>query len=323
MNLKELASELRDFEGVKRKGGIGSIVDVLGLKEEGSRKRWFGDDAAVLEIGERTLLFACDGIVEKLVDADPYFAGYSSVLVNVNDIAAMGGRAVAMVDVLSAKDKKIALEIAKGVKDASSKFGVPLVGGHFNPNSTYNGIEIAVIGEVKRGCIIRGSTARPGEVIVAAIDLDGRRHSRYKLAWDSTSNKPPEEVKKDLEILVKVGEKGLVRSGRDISNPGVIGTLGMLFEQSGVGGIVDLERIPLPEGVELSHWLKVYPGFGFVFTVEESKAEKCIEVFEKQDVSAGIVGRVLSSSKLLITYQGKEEVVFDFERESITGDATW
>jgi putative methanogenesis marker protein 2 len=320
MDVKSLAEELRNFEGLKRKRGIGAIAGVLGLETKDGRVEGFGDDTAVLDFGDHVLLFACDGIWEKVVDADPYFAGYSAVLVNVNDVAAMGGKAIAVVNVLSAKDTGTAMKITEGVRDGALRFGVPVVGGHFNPNTTYNGIGIAVIGQAKKDGVIRTSTAQPGDQIVVTVDLDGELHPKYRLAWDSTRGKGAEKIRRNLEILVKLGERKLVRSGRDISNPGIIGTLGMLLEQSGVGGIVDLEKIPSPDGIEFVHWLKVYPGFGFVFTVKEPNVQECIGLFEKEGISAGVVGRVLDSSKLLITYQGKEELVFDFEKEKIAGD---
>jgi putative methanogenesis marker protein 2 len=318
MDLRKLATDLKNFEGVKRKAAIGPVSNVF-FDEKPGENHYFGDDAAVIEIGDKTLLFACDSINETLVNADPYFAGYSAVLVNVSDIAAMGGCPLALVDVLSARDTPTALEISRGVNDAGNKFGVPIVGGHLNPNSTYNGIEISIIGEVKADYIIKASTAKPGEVILAAIDLDGKLHPRYDYAWDTTSKKSSEKVKNQLKIMVRLGEKGIVSSCRDISNPGVIGTLGMLLECSQVGGIVDLEKIPTPKGVDLTKWLKVYPGYGFVMTVKEPVVEEVVSTFLENNIEANSIGVVTKTQKLLISWRGNGELVFDFKKESITG----
>ena len=59
-----------------------------------------GDDCAALADGEGYLLFAIEGMVSDFVRAMPWFAGYSSVMVNVSDIYAMGGRPLAVVDAL-------------------------------------------------------------------------------------------------------------------------------------------------------------------------------------------------------------------------------
>ena len=52
----------------------------------------YGEDAAVLAYGRPSLLaVGRDGSMEPLMKANPFFAGYYSVLVNLNDISAMGG----------------------------------------------------------------------------------------------------------------------------------------------------------------------------------------------------------------------------------------
>ncbi|HDH28941.1 MAG TPA: methanogenesis marker 2 protein [Euryarchaeota archaeon] len=313
MDLAKLAADLRGYEGVIRKNGIGSVAREMGLADV------YGDDAAIVKLDGKTLLFACDSINEGLIEADPYFAGYSAVLVNVNDIAAMGGKPVALVNVLSSKDETVAQMIARGVGDAARKFAVPVVGGHFNPNSSCNGVAVSILGEAGRGDIIKGSNAEPGDVIIATIDLDGITHPRYELAWDSTSSKSAETVQRNLGLLRILAKQKLVKSCRDISSPGLIGTLGMLLEASGVGGTVDLEKIPCPKGVAMSHWLKVYPGYGFIFTAEKSRAQGVIKMFQEQNISASVIGLVDDTKKLILSYQGDEEVVFDFNRQSITG----
>jgi len=313
MDLTKLAADLRGYEGVIRKNGIGPVIREMGLA------RAPDDDAAVVALNGKTLLLACDSINEGLIEADPYFAGYSAVLVNVNDIAAMGGKPVALLDVLSSKDERAAQMIARGVGDAARKFAVPVVGGHFNPNSSCNGVAVSILGEAGRGNIIKGSNAEPGDVILAAIDLDGITHPRYDSAWDCTSSKSAETVQKNLGLLRTLAKQKLVKSCRDISSPGLIGTLGMLLEASGAGGMVYLEKIPCPKGVEMAHWLKVYPGYGFIFTAEESRAQGVIKLFQEQNISAAFIGLVDDTKKLILSYQGDEEVVFDFKRQSITG----
>jgi putative methanogenesis marker protein 2 len=318
MDIKSLSQRIRSFDGVSRKRDIGDIVKTLSGRDNLSFSH---DDAAVLDGGR--LLFASDGITEGLVNADPYFAGYCAVLVNVNDIAAMGGVPTAMVDVISAKDLKTALEIARGIREGSEKFGVPIVGGHFNPGSSYNSVVISVIGHTVEGRFINGSSASPGDEILVAVDLKGSLHPKYGLAWDSTTEKSPEEVRHNLNLLVELSGLEIVRCGRDISNPGLIGTLGMMLEGSGVGGRVELEKIPIPGGVNLEDWVMIYPGYGFVFTATSSKVPEVISFFKNAGISAASIGRVEKSPKLLIFWRGVEAEVFDFEKDSITGVRKW
>src|SRR5580704_12202726 len=59
-----------------------------------------GDDCAAIPEGDGFLLFAAEGMLESFVADDPWFAGYCAVMVNLSDIAAMGGRSLAVVDIL-------------------------------------------------------------------------------------------------------------------------------------------------------------------------------------------------------------------------------
>src|ERR1700758_5026269 len=59
-----------------------------------------GDDCAAIPDEDGFLLFAAEGMLESFVANDPWFAGYSAVMVNLSDVAAMGGRPLAVVDVL-------------------------------------------------------------------------------------------------------------------------------------------------------------------------------------------------------------------------------
>jgi len=70
----------------------------------------------VIDDGDEVMLLAADGIWSKLMQADPEWSGYCSVLVNVHDIAAMGGWPVAMVDVLSVDDLEVAKRVLQGMK---------------------------------------------------------------------------------------------------------------------------------------------------------------------------------------------------------------
>ncbi|GAH20326.1 unnamed protein product, partial [marine sediment metagenome] len=102
--LESLAERLRNFEGVKRKRAIRDLIKMLGDSDRvGSRTiTGFGEDAAVLDMDDDNfILLAVDGIWGKLLSADPWWAGYCAVLVNVNDITAMGGTPLAMVNLTS------------------------------------------------------------------------------------------------------------------------------------------------------------------------------------------------------------------------------
>ena len=97
MSIETIADSIRSYPGVTRKHAIHKIVDLLPTSAFPQVVAAEGEDAAAIDVGDQYVLFAADGIMESLVNTNPYYAGYFAVLVNVNDIAAMGGRPLGMV----------------------------------------------------------------------------------------------------------------------------------------------------------------------------------------------------------------------------------
>lgn len=318
MNLDSLAAELRGFAGITRKKQIGDLLKYFPINSDKIIAS-FGEDAAVIDDGEEVLLFAADGIWSKLMEADPEWSGYCSVLVNVHDIAAMGGWPVAMVDVLSVNSSAIADAVLRGMRKGIEKFNVPIIGGHLHPDTPYSALDVAILGKARKDAVILSSTAKAGEAVIAAADMDGKAHPKFAINFDSTSFKDRETLLIQLGAMRELGERGLVRAGKDISNPGMLGTLGMLLETSNVGAVVDLDAIPIPRGLDLLSWLKMYPGMGFVVTASIENADKVMEVFSRRGLTPAVIGSVVEDRKLAIRSGRNETILFDFAKECVTG----
>ena len=90
-----------------------------------------GDDcAAIRDPSGGYLLLAAEGLLQRFVADDPWFAGYSAVMVNISDVCAMGGRPIAVVDVMWTPDHEMTRPVWDGMKAAARDYGVPIVGGH-------------------------------------------------------------------------------------------------------------------------------------------------------------------------------------------------
>jgi len=322
VDLNALIDSIKNFEGITRKNSINHIADILKdtYNIAGNTILSFGDDASAIDIGnEKLALLAADGMWGKLMEADPRWAGYCSVLVNVNDIAAMGGKPIGMTNVISTKDKEICNEIMEGINEGVKKFGVPMVGGHLHPDTPYNALDVSITGIVDKSAVITSCDANKGDKVIIAIDIDGKVHPKFDLNWDTTTMKSDELVQAQIEVMNKIGSEKLVTAGKDISNPGTLGTLGMLLESSGVGATVELGKIPRNESIEWEQWLKLYPGAGFVLTAESSNVNRCIELLEEVNITASVVGEITEDKKLYVTHEDQKAVLFDFQKDKITG----
>ncbi|WP_409200729.1 methanogenesis marker 2 protein [Methanobrevibacter sp. DSM 116169] len=314
MNLDNLVKSIKEFEGVTRKNSIETVTNILDevYNISGNVIIENGDDASAIDIGNnQAILFAADGIWEKLIELNPYWAGYCSVLVNVNDIAAMGGKPLAMVNILSINNAEFYEDLLSGIKDGCIKFGIPMVGGHLHPDAEFTSLGVSIIGIAQKDKIITSNSANVGDKVIVAIDLDGAPHEQFALNWDTTYNKDSTLVQNQITAIQNLAEKDLFTAGKDISNPGILGTLEMLLESSKKGAIVDLEKIPKNSNIDWEQWLKSYPGSGFVFTSKEENCKEIIDYLKKFSIESNVVGTVTDDNKLYLTYEDEKLVVFN------------
>jgi hypothetical protein len=309
--LTKLATDIREYAGVRRKVYAGRLCQMMNVKQ-------FGDDAAVIDVGleDEYILFAADGVWETVLEADPWWGGFVSILVNVHDIYAMGGKPLYASDIMSFVTEDDFRQMVEGIRNASQKYSVPVITGHIHPFASQNSISVSMVGKVKKESLIRSNTASPGDDIVVAIDTEGEQHPKLRYNFDSTK-KDPEVLMTQLESMVELGRRKAVTAGKDISNAGVVGTAAMMLEVSGVGGGIDIQALPKPENVSLEDWLKTYPGCGFVVAAEDG--EEAVRIFRKHGLDAAVVGQVDDSKRVRIRAEGREATVFDFSRESMLG----
>ena len=314
MELSELVKSLQSFKGVSRKNSIEKVTKTLGdvYNITGDVLLDFGDDASAIDIGDnQVVLLAADGIWGDLMNVDPYWAGYCAVLVNVNDIAAMGGKPIAMVNIMAVDNEEIYEEILSGIVDGCRKFNVPMVGGHLHPDAEYNSLDVAIAGIASKDSLITSSGAKVGDKVLVAIDTDGRQYPGIPLNWDTTYEKDAKLVQDQIKIMQKIAEEHLPSAGKDISNPGTLGTLEMLLESSGVGASVELEKIPRNENVDWDMWLRAYPGAAFVMTASEENAQAIIDALSPYSFEVAVIGDVIEEKKLYLSSGDEKLVLFD------------
>jgi len=314
MTLAELTAMLRAAKGVAHKRDIAPVLARLGQASPTAIP--IGDDCAAIPDGDGFLLFAIEGFMPEFVAADPYFAGYCGVMVNVSDIAAMGGRPIAVVDALFAASTEAASPVLEGMAAASARYGVPVVGGHTNMRAAGAGLSVAILGRADK--LLTSFDARPGQVLIAAIDLRGRMREPA-LYWDASSGADAARLREDLLLLPEIAQAGLCAAAKDISMAGVVGTALMLLEASRLGGVIDPAAIPRPEGMALDRWLLAFPSFGFVLAVEPQNMDLVIGRFNARGISAAAIGTTDASGLVRLRDGAQEQVLWRLNGELLTG----
>ncbi len=314
--LDALAARLAAAPGLLGKTDVAAAVAGLGLG--GDAAIAVGDDGAAIPDGEGWSLLACEGMIEELVAAMPWFAGWSAVMVNLSDIAAMGGRPVAVVNALWAAGAREAAPLLDGMREACAAYGVPMVGGHANLRARGGQLAVAVLGRAR--ALLTSFDGRPGQDLVMAVDLRGRWHDPHPF-WDAATGAPPERLRADLDLLPQMAEAGFARVAKDISQGGVIGTTAMLAECSRVGAEIDLEALPAPPGVDLERWLGAFPSFGFVMATDHAWVPRLVDRFRDAGIAAARIGVLDGSRRLSIRHGTAAATVRDLAADPLIGCA--
>jgi uncharacterized protein len=269
-----------------------------------------GDDAALVPHEDGFLVICGEAMSPPFVKADPFGAGAAAVVTNVSDVRAMGGRPLAIVDMLVSPDHDHATRVLDGIAWASDKLGVPVVGGHLTIGHE-PALSASCTGFARTP--LRASGAKPGDALVAAFALDGRWMSETQPFWTSLHDRDPQRLRTDGDALVEVAERGLAHAARDVSMPGIAGSLLQMIEGAGCGANLVLEAIPRPAGAPLERWLLTFPSFGFLLATEQPEAT--CEAFARRGLAAAVCGSFDATRVLRLD----ERPAWDLAAEPLTG----
>jgi putative N-acetyltransferase (TIGR04045 family) len=234
------------------KAPLGTLLAGLHLGGPG----FAGDDGA--PVPDSDLVAACDAIVPSMVERDPEWAGWCSVVVNVNDLAAMGATPVGLLDAVAGPSAAAVGRVLSGLRAAAEAYGVPVLGGH-----TQLGVPpaLAVTALGRATHPVPAGGGRAGQAVRLTADLAGGWRPGYGgRQWDSTSTRRGE----DLRHMVGALGRRPPAAAKDVSMAGLVGTLGMLAEASGCGAELDVAAVPRPAGARVADWFTCFPGFALL-----------------------------------------------------------
>jgi selenophosphate synthetase-related protein len=305
-DLKALVDAVRSAPGLLGKRDL-QLVRRLGVD---------GDDAALLEHRGEHLVVCGEAISPPFLEADPYGAGTAAVVTNVSDVRAMGGRPLAIVDMLVSPDPEHATTVLDGIAWAAERLGVPVAGGHLTIGHP-PALSASCTGVAARP--LPSSGARPGDVLLAAFALDGRYMSATRPFFTALHDRTPEQLRDDGEALVEIAVAGICHAARDVSMPGIAGSLLQMIEGAGCGAVLDLDRLPRPDQAPLERWLLTFPSFGFLLAAKAEHADAVAWAFTRRGLACAPCGEFDRTRVLRLAAGGDEAAVWDLGRTPLTG----
>lgn len=308
--LTELVQRFREHPGLRSKAWLRLVSQTFGETDWSNGP---GDDAAVLKTGEGHLLAAGEAIFPPLVEADPFNAGVAAVVANVNDIAAMGGTALGLLDTVVASET-VARRVLEGIRGATDIYGVPVVGGHLSVMEGPASVSAFVVGRAAR--VLSANNVASGQLLLAACCTKGKMSNDFPF-WSSLSEQQ-QTLPDDIAILPAVAEAGACVAAKDVSMAGFLGSLAMLLEPTRGGATVELDLIPRPAGIPLDDWMLTFPSFAFLLCAPPSQGSACREAFADRGLGCEVIGEITGSGLLVGRLGGENATFFDLNEEGVT-----
>lgn len=255
-------SELGEFGLIRR------LTDGLKKINE-STVTGVGDDAAVLEFGDKEVLVTTDLLLEgvhfDLTYVPLKHLGYKSAVVNFSDIYAMNGTP-RQITVSLGVSKRFAVEhleqLYEGIRLACEIYGVDLVGGDTSASRQGLVISVTCIGDVEKGKAVRRSGAKPTDIICVSGDLGAaymglQLLEREKVASAGDKDFEPDFAGKEYlverqlkpearkDIIAELANAGIVPTSMIDVSDGLSSELLHICKMSDVGCRVYEDRIPI------------------------------------------------------------------------------
>ena len=309
-DLDSLAARLRALPGVRAKADIALVAEVLG---EGDWYAGPGDDGAVLPDGPGAVVAGGEAILPDFVVADPYGAGIAAVLANVNDLAAMGARPVALLDTVVGSEDLVR-EVLRGMRWAAARYDVPIVGGHLTRSDGPPAVSAFGIGRAER--VLSATGAAAGQVLVLGCCLDGEMRADFP--FFRSFEQRGDRLAGDVRLLADLAVSGAAVAAKDVSMAGLVGSLAMLLEPGRLGVAVELDALPVPDGVPLGDWLGCFPAYAFLLTTPPDRLADCLAGFTDRGLTAAAIGALDDTGEVRLSRSGEQAAVFDLRREGVT-----
>jgi thiamine-monophosphate kinase len=257
MNSREIG-EGRPRDEVEALDILAGIVGEAGRSEV---VKSIGDDCAVISLGDCDVLLTVDAAVSgvhfNLRWQSAYSVGWRALAAAASDIAAMAGEPVVGLVSLGLErgwDERVG-DIYRGMRDLGERLRMDIVGGDIIRIPKGLSISVTVVGKVEKGrAVFRGGSRQGDEIWVTGrlglggalrlMERDGIRDRRWDSLLDSYGKITP-RVEEARFLAGNLALSGMI----DISD-GLSTDLAHLCRSSGVGAVVEAERVPVDESAQ-------------------------------------------------------------------------
>ena len=287
-----------------------------------------GEDAAVIDLGDRYLVATADPITFAADDL-----GWYALQVNANDVAVRGARPRWFLATLLLPEGRTTDELVSRLFDqigeACAELEVALVGGHTEVTHGLDRPIIAgtMLGEVAKDRLVTTGGARVGDAVVMTkgVPLEGaaiiaREREAELLARGVPAavvtrakrllRTPGLSVLPEAELAMELAE---VHAMHDPTEGGIATALRELADAAGVGLRIDAERIVvLPEGRALCAAFGLDPlgtiaSGALLMTLAPAEAGLVIHALAREAIDCHFIGQVVPPEQGVVLVEGTRQ----------------
>jgi len=298
-----------------------------------------GEDAAVIDIGDKYLISTTDPITFT-----SYKIGWYMVNVNANDIATMGGTPKWLLTSIflpeNKTDSTLVKEIFRDIEKAADELGIAICGGH---TEITKGLDRPIVsghmlGEVDKDKLVTNSRARVGDEIILTkgIAIEGmallaREREKEltvkygKLFVERVQNflhNPGISVVKEAHIA---NQDAGIRAMHDPTEGGLATGLRELTRASNTGVVIYDDKIQYLEETSIlcSEYkldpLGVIASGALLIVVDPDDRDEVLRKLEQNDIECSVIGELTEKETgLKIVADGEERELPFFEVDEIT-----
>jgi thiamine-monophosphate kinase len=272
-----------------------------------------GQDCAVVRCGGGRYLFTIDALVEGVHFErswlTPRQLGRKSLLVNVSDVAAMGGRprfCVVGVAVPTEYPVRDLSALQAGIVEAASDMGAAVVGGNLT-RAPQLSVCIALLAEAPQRIVTRRGASQGDRIYVTGTLGDAALGCRVLRGGCSGGMVQATRRFREPSPRLLAGrllvDSGIASAMIDVSD-GLVQDLGHICEQSRVGAVVHTDRVPLSTAYRAAlgcHDLLALHGgedYELLCTVPERQVKRLERVRARLGCAITWIGQVAAGRRL-------------------------
>ncbi|MDA4115227.1 MAG: phosphoribosylformylglycinamidine synthase subunit PurL [Thaumarchaeota archaeon] len=301
-----------------------------------------GYDAGVVDVGDGYVVTLHIESHNHPSAVDPYGGASTGIGGVLRDILSVASRPIALVDILrfgliekSGHSRWLLKNVVRGIADYGNCVGVPTVAGEIEFDDSFERnclVDVACVGLGRKEDLILGEAKAPGDVLVLIGGSTGRdgikgatfasKNLKEDAASERSSVQVPDPFMKKLlldSILEIIANRGDVRGMKDLGGGGLSTALSEVASKGGTGVDVELKRVRLREDDMSPTEIMISESqerMLLVLPPGTDGGKGVISVLEKYGVPHSVIGKVTSTPKLVLRWDGR--VVADLPASLVT-----